>query len=172
MSIRKGFLVMLLMVTLLFLLLPSEAMAGGDAMSWLAFAFIAGILILVLGIYKVMEWDRYYDVGVGDIFMDIQSNQLAPHTFGFMQDLQPDLNGRIDYNFDYLLTERSDGVPWVAGGLTLGGPVHSFESNFDNLDYGWNLLFGFREDQTDCKWRVLYFQEGGFRTNAEINFRF
>ena len=171
MSIRKGFLAMLLMVTLLFLLLPSEAVADWDAGTLVVVAVI-GMLILLVGIYKVMEWDGYYNVGVGDIFMDIQSNQLASDTYGFTQDFQPDLNGRIDYNFDYLLTEREEGVPWVAGGFTFGGPVYSFESNFDNLDYGWNLLFGFREDQTDCKWRVLYFQEGGFRTNAEINFRF
>ena len=170
MSIRKGILAILLMTTLLCLLLPTPATADYLG-TWTVIA-ITGALILIFGIYKVMEWDNYFDINPGDIFVNVRSNSLPVATLNPVQATQAHLGQNMEFDLDWLLTERIEGKPWVGTGITIEFMPGPGGFSKDEIRYGHNFTFGYREGQWDHKLFMLYFPDEEFRMNVDMVYRF
>jgi hypothetical protein len=170
MGIRSGFLAVILMVTMLFLLLPSPAVADTGLGTILLILAVAFIVLFAQGEFD-FNGNGYFSVSPGDIFVDIQG--LIPNfAFSGSEDFQSFSQDNIHYNIDWLLTERHEGRAWVGAGFTVDTGPGLGDLALDEFNYGTNVLFGYMEGPWHHKGFITFFPDGEFQANGEIAFRF
>ena len=174
MKIWKGFLAVFLMCTMMFLLLPSPVMAED---TWEGVGLIVLGILLLGGLYMYIAvglsgWDNTFNFGLGDMILDVQDDTNLLEEFSPLQNLSALSGERIDYNIDWLLTERTEDRVWVGAGLTINKPPGFTGFNLAENDYGCNLLIGYSQDSWDQKWLVTYLPDGEIKATVEVNYWF
>ena len=171
-SIWKGFAAVLLITTVLCMLLPSPAFAGLDEGVMIGVLAVVAVFVLIFGIYKVWEWDDYFGINPGDVYLKMRSGLLPFDTLANTQDAHALLNRSMEYDIDWLLTDRSNGSVWAGAGFTIQLMPDCMEFIENDIRYGQNIMLGYGEDAWDSKLLMLYFNDGEFQTNVNITYRF
>lgn len=177
MSMKKGFLALFLMVTLLCLLLPSPVFADdtgeGILLILLGIILIGGVVFAVAAAAGGGFWDNTFDTDLGEMIIDVQGTSIQPSGFSPVQTLSPYRGIPVEYNIDWLLTERREGHLWAAAGITFesfpGLPLF----DIDGSSSGKNLMFGYSDGPWHQKWLFTYFPEDdNIKANVEIFYEF
>ena len=128
---------------------------------------MAGVVFIIWAISEAASFSG----DAGDVVFNPHGVSNSPITGNSLS--QPPISSdTIDYDIDWLLTDRREGRIWVASGITLKFPQTFSGYSFDYAGIGGNIKMGYRSGSWDYNIYFSSFTTDEAKAIAWITYRY
>ena len=179
--LKKRAVVLLVLVALLFLMNPPMSFAGDRSVAmddegtgglqtlaiFIYAAVVVGVVLIIWGLYEISSFSG----NAGDMVFNLHGFSTSS-IGGNNLSTPPISSDAINYDIDWLLTDRREGRIWVASGITLKFPDTFSGYSVDYAGIGGNIKMGYRSDLWDYNIYFSSFTADDQKAMAWITYRY